>query len=113
MTYAEATLATGPSPRAGVFWTDRGGRSRWAIAIQVGVSSMSSIGMLVACPPVACTVGVCWADRILPTPTGPAGGRLSLQHIGDRRFEGLGLSGEVVVEGAKPDVGLVRARVNA
>jgi hypothetical protein len=36
-----------------------------------------------------------------------------LQHIGDRRFEGLGLSGEVVVEGAKPDIGLARARVNA
>ena len=28
-------------------------------------------------------------------------------------LEGLGLSGEVVVEGAKPDVGLARARVNA
>jgi len=51
VTYAEATLATGPSPRAGVFWTDRAG-PRWAIAVQVGVSSMSSIGMLVVvCPP--------------------------------------------------------------
>jgi hypothetical protein len=33
--------------------------------------------------------------------------------IGDRRFEGLGLGGEVVAEGATPDVGLARARVNA
>ena len=31
-----------------------------------------------------------------------------LQHIGDRRFEELGLSGEGVAEGAKPDVGLTR-----
>ena len=30
--------------------------------------------------------------------------------IGDRRFEELGLSGEVVVEGAKPDIGLARVR---
>ena len=31
-----------------------------------------------------------------------------LQHVGDRRFEQLGLAGEVVVEGAEPDVGGVR-----
>jgi hypothetical protein len=37
-----------PEPSSWRFWTDRGA---WAIAIQVGVSSMSSIGMLAVCPP--------------------------------------------------------------